>query len=87
MHSGAVGGHSGVNATYNRMNFTFEPGMRTMVTDIVGTCEICQLNKHENVATPGLLVPLPAPEGAWQHIAMDFIEKLHKSKGLTLYRL
>ncbi|XP_073109864.1 uncharacterized protein [Elaeis guineensis] len=37
--------------------------------------------KFENVAYPGLLQPLPIPEGPWQEVSMDFIEGLPKSNG------
>ena len=42
---------------------------------------ICQQNKHENVATPGLLQPLPIPHAPFIDISMDFIDGLPKSEG------
>lgn len=42
---------------------------------------MCLRCKYETVAYPGLLQPLPIPEGVWQSIAMDFIEQLTRSKG------
>lgn len=36
--------------------------------------------KTERVSYPGLLAPLPVPEGAWQMVTLDFIEGLPKSK-------
>lgn len=44
-------------------------------------CDICQRCKHETVALPGLLQPLPTPDQAWEDVSMDFIEGLPKSEG------
>lgn len=32
--------------------------------------------EHENIHNLGLLQPVPVPEQAWLHLAMDFIEQL-----------
>jgi hypothetical protein len=42
---------------------------------------VCQRNKHENVASPGLLQPLPILYAPFIHISMDFVEGLPKSEG------
>lgn len=42
---------------------------------------ICQLNKGENRKIPGLLEPLPIPNGAWETVTMDFITGLPRSEG------
>ena len=42
---------------------------------------MCQRNKHENTASPGLLQPLPIPSAPFIDINMDFIEGLPKSEG------
>lgn len=39
-------------------------------------CTVCQQAKYERVAYPGLLAPLPIPDGAWQMVTSDFIEGL-----------
>lgn len=44
-------------------------------------CPVCQISKAEHVLVPGLLDPLPILDMAWQHITMDFVEGLPKSKG------
>jgi hypothetical protein len=82
LHDSAMGGHSGVHATYHRLKKLFVwKGMKTDVEDFVKQCHICQKAKGERVHPAGLLQPLPVPQGAWQDIAMDFIEKLPKSSG------
>jgi hypothetical protein len=47
----------------------------------VQQCSTCQLNKSESVASPGLLQPIPTPEGPWSLIAMDFVSGLSRSNG------
>lgn len=44
-------------------------------------CDICQRNKTDLAAYPGLLQPLPIPEVVWSQINMDFIDGLPKSHG------
>jgi hypothetical protein len=44
-------------------------------------CSTCQRNKHENIATPGLLQPLPIPHALFIDINMDFVKGLPKSEG------
>jgi hypothetical protein len=49
--------------------------------EYVKQCDICQRAKAERIHSPGFLQPLPVPQGAWQDLAMDFIEGLPKSEG------
>jgi hypothetical protein len=84
-HASAVGGHSGVNVTYHRMNKLFHwKGLKQDVEDFIRQCDICQQAKHLNALPSGLLQPLPIPAGAWQDISMDFIEGLPKSEGYSV---
>jgi hypothetical protein len=72
-HASAIGGHSGIQATYKIINKLFcWKGLKQDVTSFVQQC-VCQQTKHENCKTPGLLNPLPIPENAWQDLSMDFI--------------
>lgn len=54
--------------------------MLTDVLQFVKGCDTCFRCKGEHYLSPGLLQPLPIPQQAWQHISMDFIEHLPKSK-------
>ncbi|KAL0439603.1 UNVERIFIED_CONTAM: Transposon Ty3-G Gag-Pol polyprotein [Sesamum latifolium] len=82
MHDSALGGHSGINGTYQRMKLLFcWPTMKSDIQTWVKECETCQRIKHENNPYPGLLQPLPIPEQAWSCISMDFIEGLPVSEG------
>jgi hypothetical protein len=84
-HSSAIGGHSGVNATYHRLKHLFTwAGMKTDVDNFVKQCSICQHSKHSHDHPSGLLQSLPIPAGVWQDVSMDFIEGLPWSEGYTV---
>lgn len=85
LHSSALGGHSGAQATYFRVKQLFHwKGIKADVENFVKQCSICQQAKHELCKSPGLLQPLPIPNGPWQDISMDFIDGLPKSEGYTV---
>lgn len=80
LHNSAMGGHSWFEVTYHRIKTLFAwPKLKQDVKTFVSQCTICQQAKTERVAYPGLLAPLPIPEGAWQVVTMDFIEGLPRS--------
>jgi hypothetical protein len=85
MHSSAIGGHSGIQATYHRMKALFYwKRLKQEVEDFVKQSLVCKLAKYMNTLPPGLLQPLPIPQGAWQDISMDFIEGLPLSEGFNV---
>lgn len=74
MHSSAMGSHSGITATYQRLKkFFYWPKLKEEVHNFVQSCNTCQVTKSEHVHYPGLLQPLPIPEEAFSSIGMDFI--------------
>lgn len=78
----AIGGHSGVEATYKRVRALFSwPGMKNDIQKFIQSCEICRQAKGEHVRYPGLLQPRPIPPEAWHTSSMDLIEKLPLSQG------
>lgn len=80
LHASAVGGHSGYEPTYYRVKRLFAwHHLKQTVKEYVAQCTVCQQAKTERVATPGLLSPLPVPDGSWKMITMDFIEGLPRS--------
>ncbi|KAL8143658.1 hypothetical protein V2J09_016690 [Rumex salicifolius] len=80
LHDSAIGGHSGRDATLQRIKSIFYwKGMNTEVQNYVRNCTTCQRNKYDLSTKPGLLQPLPIPEGIWQSISLDFIEGLPPS--------
>jgi hypothetical protein len=80
MHNSTLGGHSGFPATYGKMKqFFYWPGMKTAVQRYVQSCSTCQQAKPDRSRYPGLLQPLPVPEGAWEMVSLDFVEGLPQS--------
>jgi hypothetical protein len=85
IHSNPTAGHSGYHNTVHRAKANFYwPGMRKDIKLFVRECPVCQANKNESVASPGLLQPLPIPNRVWSAISMDFIEGLPVSKGFSV---
>lgn len=80
LHSSAIGGHSGFPMTYRRIKSVFAwPSCKQCVQAFVARCSMCQQAKPDQARYPGLLVPLPVPQHAWQMVTMDFIERLPTS--------
>uniref|UniRef100_A0A8R7PHM6 Integrase catalytic domain-containing protein n=1 Tax=Triticum urartu TaxID=4572 RepID=A0A8R7PHM6_TRIUA len=78
-HDSTMGGHSGVPVTYRRLRRLFAcPKMKEHIK-YVQSCSVCQQAKPERVRYPGLLEPLPVPDGAWKVVTMDFIDGLPSS--------
>lgn len=82
MHDSVSGGHSGRDATLQRIKaLFFWSKMSLEVQNYVRNCQVCHRNKYDLAASPGLLQPLPVPKGVWESISMDFIEGLPPSAG------
>jgi hypothetical protein len=80
VHDTAIGGHSGVPATYSKLKSLFYwPSMKAAVREYVQSCAICQQAKPDRARYPGLLQPLAVPPQAWHTISLDFIEGLPRS--------
>lgn len=80
LHDSAVGGHSGRDATLHRVKALFYwPKMTVEVQRYIRNCSVCQKSKYDLAAQPGLLQPLPIPNGVWESVSMDFIEGLPPS--------
>lgn len=62
-HSSTTGGHSGISATMRRIaGVVYWKGMKNSVRQFVSNCQVCQQNKYDTSASPGLLQPLPIPQ-------------------------
>ncbi|XP_075085206.1 uncharacterized protein LOC142168430 [Nicotiana tabacum] len=55
--------------------------MATDIRDFINKYDVCQRHKYYVAASPGLLQPLPVPDGVWTDICLDFIEGLPRSHG------
>jgi hypothetical protein len=61
-HSSALGGHSGIAASYSRLKKYFAwKGIKQDVENFVKQCDVCQQAKHSLHHPMGLLQPLPIP--------------------------
>lgn len=64
LYDSSIGGHSEILGTYQRVKKLFYwPKLKEDVLQHVQQCDVCQLNKGENVLSPGLLEPILVPEG------------------------
>ena len=54
--------------------------MKRAVAEFVSKCVTCQRVKIEHQRPGGLLQSLPIPEWKWEHVTMDFIVGLQRSK-------
>lgn len=56
IHNSSVGGHSGVQASYQRRKSLFYwNGMKKDFEEFISVCDVCKKCKTENVAYPALL--------------------------------
>jgi len=72
MHNKPVGGHLGMNRTYDRIKlFTSWPGMKQELEDYIRPCEICQKNKITQNKTKLPMKITTTPETIWEKCALD----------------
>ncbi|GKA55806.1 ty3-gypsy retrotransposon protein [Tanacetum coccineum] len=58
--------------------------MRKAIKKWVMECVVCQKQKPDLSAYPGLIQPLPMPTTIWSEISMDFVEGVPKSQGRSV---
>ena len=65
LHGSPLGGHFRMQNTYQRAKQLFYwPKLKKEVVDYVMKCDTCKRCKHQTVAAPRLLQPLPTPTQA-----------------------
>ena len=80
-HDRPENGHLGRDMTIAEVkNHFYWSGMDAMIARYVNTCNKCQANKGSQLATPGLLMPLPIPAQPWESISLDLIGPLNKTE-------
>lgn len=82
-------GHQGIKKTYLRiLRYFFWPGLKTDVTKFCRSCHVCQLSgKPNQVIPPAPLQPIPALGEPFEHIILDCVGPLHKTKSGNQYLL
>ncbi|KAL8103407.1 hypothetical protein AgCh_027832 [Apium graveolens] len=73
--------HPGSTKMYRDLKeYYWWPNMKREVAEWVSKCLTCQRVKAEHQRPSGLLRPLEIPEWKWEHIAMDFMTGLPRTK-------
>ncbi len=73
--------HPGSTKMYKDLRRQFWwKGIKADVAKFVESCYTCQRVKAEHQKPPGLLQPLEIPVWKWEHLSMDFITDLPRSK-------
>jgi hypothetical protein len=76
-HSSPLAGHLGQQGMLELVKRTYWwEHMAEYVRDYVKGCHTCSRNKHRNWQTPGVMEPLPVPEGPWEWTQSDHITGL-----------
>lgn len=86
---GDVAGHLGVRKTYDRiLRYFFWPGLKRDVSRFIKTCHTCQLTSKPNqVVKPAPLYPIPAIGQPFEHLIIDCVGPLPRSKSGHSYLL
>ena len=87
-HDG-LSGHCGVRKTYHRILRYFAwPGLKSDVSKFCRTCHVCQMmGKPNQVIPPAPLVPIPQMGEPFEHIMIDCVGPLPKTKSGYQYLL
>ncbi|KAI5340425.1 hypothetical protein L3X38_019699 [Prunus dulcis] len=80
-HSSAFAMHPGSTKMYHTLREHYWwPFMKKEIADYVRKCLVCQQVKAKRQRPSGLLQPLPIPEWKWEHLTMDFVFKLPRTR-------
>lgn len=87
-HNG-VAGHTGIRKTYDRIVRRFYwPRVRRDVSSYIKSCHVCQLTGKPNQQIPvAPLQPIPALSNPFEHLIVDCVGPLPRSKAGHLYLL
>ena len=73
-HAPTYVGHRGIQATLKGVDMYFYwTTMKKDITAYVSSFMVCQKVTYNRGNQPGLLQPLPIPNGPWESISMDFV--------------
>lgn len=88
-HDHAMSGHLGVTKTFNRvLHHFFWPGLKREVAAYCRTCSVCQvMGKPNQVIPPAPLVPIPAIGEPFEHVIVDCVGPLPKTKSANEFLL
>jgi len=87
-HATLLGGHQGIQATYNRLRATYYwPRMLRDVAAFVQRCVDCQRFRNDRPESHGMLMPLALPLSVGQRWAIDFAGPLIETPNGNRYVL
>ena len=87
-HSSTIGGHSGLNRTYNRLKEKyFWENLKLDIQNRIKNCEDCQRNKLKREKTKQPMVITAAPGKTFDNIAMDIVGPFNITKNNNKYIL
>ena len=80
-HASTIGGHSGINRTYNRIKekYIWE-NLKKDIENRIQKCDTCQRNKLKRVRTKQPMIITDTPFKTFDKIAMDIIGPLNITK-------
>jgi hypothetical protein len=88
MHDKPIGGHLGMNRTYDRMKlFTTWPGMKQKLEEYIQQCETCQKNKITQNKTKMPMKITTTPKVIWEKCALDIVGPLIQTSDGNRYVL
>lgn len=81
-HDHDLSGHLGIKKTYHRvLRHFFWPRIKADVTQFCRTCRVCQITGKPNQVIPcAPLVPIPVVGEPFEHVIVDCVGPLPKSK-------
>lgn len=84
-----IAGHWGVKKTYDRiLRYFFWPRLKKDVSRYIKTCHTCQLTgKPNQTIKPAPLFPIPTVSAPFEHLIIDCVGPLPKSKSGCTYLL
>ncbi len=82
-----VAGHLGVKKTYDKIfRYFYWPRMKKDISACIKTCHTCQLTgKPNQTIKPAPLHPIPAVSQSFEHLVIDCVGPLPKSKSGSMY--
>ena len=82
-------GHLGIKITYHRiLRYFFWPGLKRDMTRFCRSCRVCQVSsKPSQAIAPAAMHPIPVLGEPFEHIILDCVGPLPKSKSRHQYLL
>ncbi|XP_049912636.1 uncharacterized protein LOC126397732 [Epinephelus moara] len=84
-----LSGHLGIKKTYHRiMRYFYWPGLKSDVTRFCRSCHVCQVSgKPNQIIPPAPLQPIPVLGEPFEHLILDCVGPLPKTKSGHQYLL